>query len=168
MAFICQNIYVNPGDNLQTSVNNALGGDVIIINGGTYSPLSITNRQFSESAPLIIKKGSSTPTIQNSSISSGSAIYMSNVSYIAFDGLKLEGGMWGFHIFGADNIVLVNSEITGQGQEGIQARNGCQHLDIINVTIHDVGLYNPQWGKGIYLGGENGGNEYLRVENCTI
>ncbi len=161
-------IYVNPGDNLQNAVDNASGGDVIIINGGTYGPLSITNRRFSESAPLIIKKGIATPTIKNNSISSGRAIYLSNVSYIAFDGLKLEGGMWGFRAFDADHVVLINSEITGQGQEGIQARNGCQYLDIINVTIHHVGLYNPQWGEGIYLGGDQGGNEYLWVENCTI
>lgn len=161
-------IDVYPGEDLQQAIDNANGGDMIVIHGGTYGPISITNRRFTEFAPLIIKKGDATPTVKNSSISSGRAVYLSNVEYIAFDGLKIEGGMWGFHAFDADHIILINAEITGQGQEGIQARNGCQYLDIINVTIHDIGLYNPQWGEGIYLGGDQGGNEYLRVENCTI
>lgn len=161
-------ITVSDGENLQEIINNANGGDVIIINGGTYGPLNISNKRFTLEAPLIIKGGNAIPVIENPSISSGRSIQLNNVSYIVFDSLKIVGGMWGIQGFNADNIIIRNCEITGQGQEGIQIRNGSEYVDIINCHIHDIGLYNPQWGEGIYLGGDEGGNRHFWIEGCKI
>jgi len=88
-------IQVNPGDNLQSVINNAGGGDVVVINGGTYGVISIKNRIFSTNAPLIIKAGSQVPTIKNSSISGGPPVDFENTAYVVLDGLKMEGGIWG-------------------------------------------------------------------------
>ena len=47
-------IIVNPGDNLQSAINNAQGGDVLIVNGGNYGgTIHIQNRSFTEANPLI-------------------------------------------------------------------------------------------------------------------
>lgn len=161
-------IVVTEGQNLQEIINNANGGDVILIEGGKFDAIHLSDRNFTMEAPLVIKGANEIPIIENPSISSGRGIHLNNVSYIVFDSLKIVGGMWGIQGFNADNIIIKNCEITGQGQEGIQIRNGSEYVDIINCHIHDIGLYNPQWGEGIYLGGDKGGNEYLWIENCTI
>lgn len=152
-------IILNPGDNFQSAVNSAQGGDVIIVNGGNYSgTIHIQNRTFTEANPLIIKSGNGTPHITGSgSYSSGTTFRITNSSYIVLDGLKLSNSLYGCFITLSDHIIVKNCEITNIGQEGIHARDDVEYLDIITCQIHHTGKRpdHEGWGEGIYIGGSS-------------
>lgn len=152
-------IILNPGDNLQAAINNAQGGDVIIVNGGNYAgTIHIQNRSFTATNPLIIRNGNGTPHITGSgSYSGGTTFRITNSSYIVLDGLKLSNSLYGCFITLSDHIIVKNCEITDTGQEGLHARDDIEYVDVIDCHIHHTGRRpdHEGWGEGIYIGGSS-------------
>lgn len=167
-------IIVNPGDNLQSAINNAQGGDILIINSGNYAgTIHIQNRSFTESNPLIIKSGNGTPHITGSASHNGGTTFrITNCSYIALDGLKLSNSLYGCFITQSDHIIIKNCEVTNIGQEGIHANDDSDYIDIIACEIHHTGrrANHEGWGEGIYIGGADpqNVNSYIYIEGNEI
>jgi len=180
VLFFCQTnnlwgaeIIVNPGDNLQTVINNAGGGDIIIVNGGNYSgTIHVQNRNFSQANPLIIKRGNGTPHISGTgNYASGTTFRITNCSYLALDGFKLTGSLYGMYITQSDHIIVKNCEINDIGQEGIHARDGNQYLDILSNEIHHTGrrVDHEGWGEGMYIGsGSSAMSSYIYIEGNEV
>lgn len=172
-----QIVTINPGDDFNTIINNASAGDIIEFNPGIYSEyLYIDNKNFSENNPLVIRSanGPGTVTILKTNYS-GNPLRFTNSSYIAIDGITLEGGMGGIYTISSDHLIIINCEIINTGQEGIHVGATSKYIDIINTEIHNTGLNNSSYGEGIYVGSGSystnvfpDNSEYVWIENNEI
>ena len=159
-------INVSPGDDLNKVLNSAKRGDTIYISAGEYDRISLTDLHFSELQPLvIIGHPEGNVIVKGNEISKGSALEVTNCSYIIIEGLKFTNAMWGTYIKSSHHIVFRNNEIYETGQEGIHVGRSSRHIDILSNHIHHTGKYNPKWGEGIYIGsGSHAGNSF--PDNC--
>jgi hypothetical protein len=159
-------VTVNPGDDLNKIINSAGKGDTIFLNAGEYDRISISDLHFSEMQPLFIIGNDTGPVIiKGSGISKGSAMEVTNCSYILIEGLAFTNAMWGSYIRNSQHIIYRNNEIYETGQEGIHVGRSSKYVDVISNHIHNTGKYNPKWGEGIYIGsGSYTGNNF--PDNC--
>jgi uncharacterized protein YjdB len=145
-------IAVHSGDNLDSKIESANGGDVVILSPGTYGPINLEDRNYAYSSPLVIKSdGTGMVTIQKTE-STGNTVEFNNCSYIALEGVVIDNGLRGLYIKNSDHIIIKNNEIKNPGQEGIHIGQNSTYIDVIGNYIHDTGLTNSQWGEGVYVG----------------
>ncbi|MDO8951695.1 MAG: right-handed parallel beta-helix repeat-containing protein [Draconibacterium sp.] len=169
-------VVVNPGEDLNTIINNAKGGDTILVKPGTYSQVSLSDKNFSEQKPLIVRAdGSETVLVKGDTISGGSALEISNCSYIIFEGITFTNVMWGIYVKSSEHILIRNNEIYNTGQEGCHIGRSSKYVDIIGNKIHNTGLFNSKWAEGVYVGSGSYGRsnfpdncEYIWIEGNDI
>ena len=169
-------IVVNPGEDLNAKMNNAIGGDTILIKSGTYDKVSMSDKIFSELNPLIVRAdGSGTVIIKGDTIRKGSALEINNCSFIVFEGLTFTNVMWGIYVKSSSNIVLLNNEIYDTGQEGCHLGRSSKYVDVIGNKIHNTGKFNSKWAEGVYVGSGSYGRsnfpdncEYIWIEGNHI
>ena len=148
-----ETVIVHPGQDLNLIVNNSKGGDIIIIKPGSFSGVSLTDKNFSEHKPLIVKaEDSGIVIISGNSVSRGSALELNNCSYIVFEGITFTNAMWGIYVKNSSNIILLNNEIYGTGQEGCHIGRSSKYVDVIGNKIHNTGKFNSKWAEGVYVG----------------
>lgn len=178
-AFTMPHLYaqtiINPGDDFNAIINAASGGDVIEFNPGVYSgSISLTDKNFSSSSPLIIRSadGPGTVTINKGNYS-GHPLNIVNSSYIAVDGIAFTGGLRGSYPTNSNHLIIINCEFSDSGQEGIHINKSCTYVDIIDCKIYDTGKVQSKWGEGIYVGagssyGFPDNSEYVWIEGNEI
>lgn len=171
-----ETVIVHPGQDLNLIVNSSKGGDTILIKPGSFSGVSLTDKNFSEHKPLIVKaEDSGTVVISGNSVSRGSALELNNCSYIVFEGITFTNAMWGIYVKSSSNIVLLNNEIYGTGQEGCHIGRSSKYVDVIGNKIHNTGKFNSKWAEGVYVGSGSYGRsnfpdncEYIWIEGNQI
>jgi hypothetical protein len=150
-------IHVKPADKLQEIIDNAVGGDVILVEPGSYSAIDIIDRSFSPDAFLTIKKTDSEGDvkIRGSGYSQGAAMNIRNSSYIVFEEICFEYGLYGVLIKYSNHLVFSNCTIRDIGQEAMEILDNTSFVDVIGGKIHDAGKRPgyAKWGEGIYVGG---------------
>ena len=143
-------IIVSNGDNLANKINGAAGGDTVLVNNGTYGAFQISNRNFTEALPLIIKAApGARPLIQSSDWYQAP---ITSSSYIVLDGLTFDGGGQPVYCTDVNHLILINLEVRNTGGEAVHIRGTSLYVDIINCHIHHTGSTQPQWAEGIYIG----------------
>jgi len=159
-------VVVNPDEDLNSILNNAKGGDTVLVKPGTYSKVTLSDKRFSEQKPLIVRAdGSGTVIVKGDTITRGSALELNNCSYIVFEGITFTNAMWGIYVKGSAHILIRNNEITNTGQEGCHIGRSSKYVDIIGNKIHDTGKFNSKWAEGVYVGsGSYGGSNF--PDNC--
>lgn len=159
-------VVVNPGEDLNSIINSAKGGDTILVKPGTYAQVSLSGKNFSEQKPLIVRAdGSGTVIIKGDTIRKASALEINKCSYIIFEGLKFTNAMWGIYVKNSEHILIRNNEIYDTGQEGCHVGRSSKYVDIIGNKIHNTGLFNSKWAEGVYVGsGSYGGSNF--PDNC--
>lgn len=169
-------VVVKPGDDLNLIVNNANGGDTVLVKPGSYAQVNLSDKNFSEQKPLIVRAdGSGTVIIKGDTIRKGSALEINNCSFIVFEGLTFTNAMWGIYVKNSSNIVLLNNEIYSTGQEGCHIGRSSQYVDVIGNKIHNTGKFNSKWAEGVYVGSGSYGRsnfpdncEYIWIEGNHI
>jgi hypothetical protein len=169
-------IEVHPGENLNDILNNAVPGDTVLVKSGTYSRIRLTDKNFSELKPLVVKVDDSEKVIiKGNTVAGNSSLEMVSCSYIVFEGFAFTNSMWGIYVKNSNHIILRYNEIYLTGQEGCHVGRSSKYVDIIGNIIHNTGLYNPKWAEGIYVGsgsyGRNGfpdNCEYIWIEGNHI
>lgn len=169
-------VVVKPGDDLNLIVNNANGGDTVLVKPGSYAQVNLSDKNFSEQKPLIVRAdGSGTVIIKGDTIRKGSALEINNCSFIVFEGLTFTNAMWGIYVKNSSNIVLLNNEIYSTGQEGCHIGRSSQNVDVIGNKIHNTGKFNSKWAEGVYVGSGSYGRsnfpdncEYIWIEGNHI
>ena len=159
-------IVVNPGEDLNLIINSAKGGDTVFVKPGMYSRINLSDKNFSEQKPLIIRaNGSEAVLVKGDTISKGSSLEINNCSYIVFEGLTFTNAMWGIYVKSSAHILIRNNEIYNTGQEGCHIGRSSKYVDVIGNKIHNTGLFNSKWAEGIYIGsGSYGGSNF--PDNC--
>jgi len=146
-------VVVNPGEDLNLIINNANGGDTVLIKPGTYSQVKLEEKNFSEHEPLIVRAdGSGNVIIAGNSVSGGSAVELNKCSFIVFEGITFTNTMWGIYVKNSSNIILLNNEIYDTGQEGCHVGRSSKYVDVIGNKIHSTGKFNSKWAEGVYVG----------------
>jgi parallel beta-helix repeat protein len=156
-----------PGDDLNSIINRAKGGDTIMVETGTYTALQLLDLNFSAESPLIVrsvKPGGA--VIKNVSIISGSTLEIRNCSFIWFEGFVIQGGLWGVYVKSSHHIILSGNEVKETGQEGIHIGYSSKYIDVIDNHVHHTGKTNPKWGEGIYIGSGSYGRNRTFPDNC--
>ena len=169
-------VAVNPGEDLNSILNNAKGGDTVLVKPGTYSKVTLSDKRFSEQKPLIVRAdGSGTVIVKGDTITRGSALELNNCSYIVLEGIAFTNAMWGIYVKGSAHILIRNNEITNTGQEGCHIGRSSKYVDIIGNKIHDTGKFNSKWAEGVYVGSGSYGRsnfpdncEYIWIEGNHI
>jgi hypothetical protein len=165
-------ITLSDGDNLQTAIDAANGGDTLVLNTGVYSQISFSGRHFTEAQPLIIKAApGATPIVRGSSYQQGYLARISSSSYVVLDGLTFEKCNQPLYLTDIDHFILINLDVRDTGQEMVHVRGTSRYVDIINCKIHDSGHTNPQWAEGIYIGSGSApmmNEEYIWIEGNEI
>jgi len=169
-------VVVNPGEDLNLIINNANGGDTVLIKPGTYSQVKLEEKNFSEHEPLIVRAdGSGNVIIAGNSVSGGSAVELNKCSFIVFEGITFTNTMWGIYVKNSSNIILLNNEIYDTGQEGCHVGRSSKYVDVIGNKIHSTGKFNSKWAEGVYVGSGSYGRsnfpdncEYIWIEGNHI
>jgi len=157
-------ITVSAGDSLADKINGASGGDTVLVGSGTYGAFQITDRNFPEAQPLIIRAAPGTkPVVQ------GTDWYLAPItrsSYIVLDGLTFDGGGQPLYCTDVNHLILINLEVRNTGQEAVHILGTSRYVDIINCHIHHTGSVAPQWAEGIYIG--SGSQPFMNEEHIWI
>ena len=155
------------GDDLNSIINMAKGGETIVVESGTYPALQIKDLKFTAEKPLVIKSAEMRGAIiRNPSIKEGTGLEIRDCSYIKFEGFVVEGGLWCLYVKSSDHIILEANEVKESGQEGIHIGYSSSYIDVLNNYIHDTGNTNPKWGEGIYVGSGSYGKHRAFPDNC--
>ena len=146
------NVVVSDGAGLQAAIDDSDGG-VIWVAPGTYSCVRIESRNFTEAAPLILRKDPSQSG--EARFVRGSCYFPLRIiesTFVAVDGFVVDGGGIGVYVERSDHIELQDLEVMNTDQEAIQVRNDSSFVDISNCHLHDTGVTVPKWAECIYVG----------------
>lgn len=169
-------ILVYPGNDLNTILNNAKGGDTVLIKSGTYKNIILKDKRYSEENPLVVRPYDlTTVCILGDTITKGCSLEMINCSYVVIEGLAFQNAMWGIYVKSSDHIIIRNNEIFNTGQEGCHIGRSSRYVDVYGNRIHNTGRFNSKWAEGIYVGsGSYSGKnfpdncEYIWIEDNLI
>lgn len=176
-----------PCSTIATGLSKMAAGDTLTIHAGTYDEY-ITHYQLvsgTDDANRTIIQAAPGETVTLTGIDTccdlSSIIWVYGKSYITFDGLILDGGSTGQHLFyGNDNngsystyITLQNSEVkNSRDASACVALTGGYHK-IINNKVHDCNNPVSPGEHGIYISAGSGnwlveGNEVYNVSDFGI
>lgn len=165
---------------LQNAIKNALPGDVILVQPGTYTGVKSTSG-YSNAYFYSGKSGTSTSKIilrsqdpanpailQGSSTSSGYALYLTG-DYWEVRDLKFRTASKGIMLDNANRNLLNNVEVSNTGEEGVHFRDGSSNNVIENSRVHHTGVVTDAYGEGIYVGSDAGKwSTYAKETNDNV
>ena len=144
-------INVVNGDDLQAKIDAAVGGDVLLLDSGTYGGFRIDQRRFTAESPWSSRRARARPLLLGRNYE-GNLARISDSSYVVLDGLTMENSNHPIYCKSVDHLILVNLEVHNTGQEIIHIRGTSRYVDIRNCKLYDSGHHRPQWSEGIYIG----------------
>jgi len=168
---------VDPGNDLNSILNNTKEGDTVLVKPGRYANVYLTDKKNSEKNPLVVRPfNSDTVFISGNTVSKGNSFEIVNCSYVVIEGLIFINSMRGIYVKNSDHIIIRNNEIFDTGQEGIHIGRSSKYVDVTGNKIHNTGHFNSKWAEGIYVGSGSyyhGNNfpdncEYIWIENNLI
>lgn len=179
-------------DEIQYALKNAVAGDTIYIEPGTYTGVAsssasgssdayfYSNKSGTSSNPITIKSSdtSNPAVLQGSSTSSDYVLYLTG-DYWVVDSLKIKTGKKGIMIDNGNYNIIQKCTVTNIGEEGVHFRDGSSYNNIRYCTITNTGLTDARYGEGIYVGSDklkwvaNGGDynpscDYNTIKSNTI
>jgi hypothetical protein len=168
-------------DAIDDALNEALPGDTIQIESGTYTGTSFkTGNAGTALLPIVIESLDSTDqaTLSYGSTSSGTILEI-NHEYWVVRNLKLNTGNKGIVLDAASYSIVNNVTVDSIGQEAIHVINGSSNVQILNCTITNTGTVENGYGEGVYVGSDytkwiEEGGKYAKecddvlIKACTI
>jgi Cellulose binding domain/Bacterial Ig domain/Right handed beta helix region len=176
---------VDTTEALQSALANVQAGDEIVLTAGKtfqYTNGAIDTAYFFSSAngtatrPITIRSASATnlATIRGNDVTSKILLRITGDYWVVKD-LKFTNGQKGLVFDNSNYSKAINCEITAVGMEGIHIRDGSDHVLIDGCWVYNTGLFNPQFGEGVYIGSDrsvwttyNSSVDYTVVQNSTI
>ena len=138
------------------AVSQAVSGDIIEIDSGTYAPLEIVDMEGLElrSAPGADARFTSDSYIE------GAGLRIINSREIDVNGLTFERLLWGVQVQASQEISLSNNVVRDIGQEAISISDESAGVQIVSNIIELTGRREGSdgrfeyrtFGEGIYLG----------------
>lgn len=145
-------IEVAGGDDLQTAIDGARGGDTLSLGSGTYAGFRLDDRHFTEAEPLIIKAAPDARPVIRGRNYEGNLVNISRSSYVVLDGLELENSNQPIYCRDIDHFIFTRLVVHNTGQEILHVRGTSRFIDIRDCRLFDTGHTQPQWAEAIYIG----------------
>lgn len=135
-------IYVSNRAELLTALNNARGGETIVLRNGEYGALDLSGKTYASNVTI---KAASPLAADFDEIS------LTNCKNLTFSGIHVDspsnsaGAL--FEVAGCSNITLQNSEVNGKvdnvypitgPMHGIFITDGSSGVKVLNTSVHDV------------------------------
>jgi len=176
---------VSSASQLQSALASVQAGDEIVIaagqtiqytSGAIDSAYFYSNKNGTASEPITIRSASSTnlATIRGNDVTSKILLRIEGDHWIVKD-LKFTFGQKGIVFDNSNYSKVINCEISNIGMEGIHVRDGSDNVLIDDCWVYNTGVFNPQFGEGIYIGSDrsvwgtyNSSVDYTVVQNSTI
>ena len=163
-------IYVQPGESIQTAVDNAISGDVIILKPGTYTENIKIDK---DNLAITSESGNPDDTIITAKSSNNHVIAM-QADYVKISGLEITGtkdSYAGIYLSGCNNCIIENNKILNNGH-GIYLLNSKYNM-LSNNRVTNNGEYgilfstasnntlsgntaSDNKGRGIHIGTSDG------------
>ncbi len=170
---------VNNADSLQAALASVTAGDEIVLAAGAtiqYTNGAIDTAYFfsgangTASRPITIRSASSTnlAEIRGNDVTSKILLRITGDYWVVKD-LEFTNGQKGIVFDNSNYSKAINVVINNVGMEAIHVRDGSDHVLIDNAWIYNTGVFNPQFGEGIYIGSDRSvwGN-YDSAVNYTV
>lgn len=146
-------IEIGPGDNLEASVDTLMPGDVLVLQGGTYTLPDRFDIDLlaSEAQPIVIRaKTGEVPVIVYPSASQN-VINIENSAWVTLRGLEVTGGSHGIRILDSDFITIEECNIHDTGDVAVSANVPGGSYDGLRL-LHNHIHHTHGTGEGMYLG----------------
>jgi hypothetical protein len=143
---------VSAGANLQELLGKAVGGDVLLLDSGTYAGFTLSDRHFTAEKPLVIAAAPGARPILLGHDFQGYLARLTRVSYLVLDGLVMENSNQPIYADSVDHCLFLRLEIHHTGQEAIHVRGASHDIDVRGCHIYDTGYVHDQWCEGVYIG----------------
>lgn len=177
-------------DEIKAAMANAKPGDEIIIESGTYAPLEKVEDGIGKftrftggvsgtsSKPIILRgeRSDSKPILRvPESANFNSPVMSITGDYWVLKDLIISHGKKGLMLDTANNNQLIGLEIHTIAEEGLHLRSGSSYNLVQKCKIYNVGLIQPGFGEGIYVGSDRKAHgtyapdcNFNTIENCII
>lgn len=143
-------IEVSSGVELANALATAKPGDFIHLLDGIYRGDFVVNRSGTAKKGIAIY-GSRRAVVESQDIKNSYGLYL-EADYWTLFGFSIRRAGKGLVMDHANHNIINGIEIYQIGEEGLHLRNFSSHNLIEKMWIHDIGLDNPQFGEGIYIG----------------
>jgi Cellulose binding domain/Bacterial Ig domain/Right handed beta helix region len=155
---------VNTVAELQSALANARAGDEIVLAAGAtfqYTNGAIETAYFYSGAngtstqPITLRSASSTnlAKIRGNDVTSKILLRIEGDYWVVKD-LEFTNGQKGIVFDNSNYSKAINVVVHDVGMEAIHVRDGSDHVLIDNAWIYNTGLFNPQFGEGVYIGSD--------------
>ena len=156
---------ITVNDDLRAAIAALAPGDVLILNGGTYSLNSRFNISVvgTEDQPITIRAKEGEDVLIEMNTGAQNILEVQNSQYLELVGLRFRGGSHGIRLMSSSFITIENCEIFETGDVALSANSGgtFEGLTIRGNHIH----HTHGTGEGMYLGCNN---DACRVKDSLI
>lgn len=136
---------------LQAALWNAQPGDFIQMADGTYTGPFIATVSGTPDRRITLC-GSRNAVIQTGSTSTLGFALSVRASYWTLMGFTVTNAQQGVAVEGGTRNEIVGLAVHGTGQEAIKLYKVSTHNTVRNNRIYNTGLWNAEWGEGVYVG----------------
>ena len=162
-------ITVSTTAELLAALQTVGAGDEIILREGIYKPDASNGkwRAFeavasgTEDQHIIIRSEDpeKPATLSGLTTESKCVLYITG-SFWEIRDLKISTGCKGIFLAQSEHSVISGCEVFDIGAEAIHIIDDSSYNLVENCVIHDTGLYQPQYGEGVYIGSAKNATEY--------
>jgi parallel beta-helix repeat protein len=130
-------------------------GDTIFIRAGTYPTQRIRGKSGTASLPITLRAypgEERRAVISGSEVGSGIALRIESSNFLVIQALRITRAQKGIFVDGCRGVTLSNNQAHEIGMEAIHVFRNSANIQIIGNEIFNLGLANPNFGEGIYVG----------------
>ncbi|MFZ4664775.1 MAG: right-handed parallel beta-helix repeat-containing protein, partial [Caldilineaceae bacterium] len=143
-------VQVSSADELTAALTKAEAGDFIHLEDGTYAGNFVISRSGLADQPIALY-GSRQAILDGQTIKRGYGLHL-QADHWRLLGFTIRNAAKGLMTDGANHNLISGLELYQIGDEGLHLRRASSDNHIEQLWIHDVGLVNPEFGEGIYIG----------------
>lgn len=163
MAETCQAVSGTPAGSMRTlqvstaaalsaALAEANPGDTIELAAGTYSGTFVATRSGTATQPITLR-GPATAVLQNNATSGKRyGLYLNGANYWVLDGFTVSHSQKGIVTDRANFNLLKQLTVHTTEDEGVHFRQFSCDNTLQDSNIYNIGLVQPQYGEGVYLG----------------
>lgn len=145
---------VSTAAELQAALAAAQPGDLIALADGVYTaarrPGFVAAVSGTAAQPIALC-GTRAAVLEAGALDSGYGFAL-RADHWVLAGFSVRNAAKGVVLDGASSNVLSGLEVSQIGEEGVHFRAFSSHNRIERSWVHDVGLREPQFGEGVYIG----------------
>lgn len=148
---VTRTVSVSSTAQLKAALLNAQPGDLILLADGTYTGPFIATVSGTASERITLC-GSRNAVLQTGSTSTLGFALSIRASYWTVKGFTVTTAQQGVAVEGGTRNEIVGLAVHGIGQEAIKLYKVSTYNTVRENRIYDTGLWNAEWGEGVYVG----------------